>query len=73
MTPPAPYIFSMSEQADLVTLANEVFKTPGEAHEWLLRPHPMLGGNAPLDVAKSVTGHQQVIDLLVAIKFGNLA
>ena len=63
----------MSEESDLATLSNEVFKTRRQADDWLLRPHPMLDGNAPLDAALSVTGYQRVVDILIAIKYGSLA
>jgi len=56
---------------ELETLAQETFETAEEAAAWLRRPHPMLGGKAPLGCGKSSYGAQRVRDILLAIKYGN--
>lgn len=57
---------------DLVSLARETFETPGEASEWLRRPHPMFDGASPLECAKSSAGALRVRDILVSIKHGGV-
>lgn len=57
---------------ELEALAGDVFTSPEGAEAWLRKPHPMLDGQTPLDVATSHEGFQRVKDLLVNIKFGGV-
>ena len=63
---------SMLRLLELDGLAKETFETPEEAAGWMRQPHPMLGGEAPLECAKSGFGAQRVKDILVAIKYGGV-
>jgi uncharacterized protein (DUF2384 family) len=58
---------------ELETLAEETFETADEAAGWLRRPHPMLGGEIPLGCAKSSYGAERVRDILLSIKYGDVA
>lgn len=63
---------SMLRLLELDGLAKETFETPEEAAAWMREPHPMLGGEAPIECAKSGFGAQRVKDILVAIKYGGV-
>ncbi|MFH7040783.1 HAD domain-containing protein [Paucibacter sp. JuS9] len=67
-----PTMFQVVRSGDLHELASNVFETVDEAEAWLRRPHPLLDGQAPLEVAATAAGKQRVIDMLVAIKFGGV-
>lgn len=57
---------------ELYDLAKATFESAGEAAAWLRRPHPMLKGESPLKCARSRTGAQRVIGVLIAIREGEL-
>lgn len=50
--------------------AFEVFGDMVLVHEWLFSPHPSLDGMTPEDCARSETGLQKALDLLVGLKLG---
>ncbi|WP_366119460.1 MbcA/ParS/Xre antitoxin family protein [Aquabacterium sp.] len=57
--------------AELQSLAAEVFTGPETATQWLSRPHELFGGLSPREVARaSDEGAERVRDMLVAIKYG---
>lgn len=58
--------------SELYELAIEVFATEAEALEWLQRPHPILDGSTPLEIALTPTGAQRVKGVLAAIKYGGV-
>ena len=54
--------------------ARRTFGSAAAARRWLHRPHPMLGGEAPLAFARTGTeALSQVHSLLVAIQYGGSA
>ena len=55
---------------ELKSMANDTFESEEAAFGWLLRPHPMLDGETPLESAKTSFGARRVKDILVAIKYG---
>lgn len=57
---------------ELEMLAGEVFATSEGAASWLRKPHPLLDGLSPWEVATSHAGFQRVRDLLLNIKFGGV-
>lgn len=63
---------SMLRLLELDGLAKETFETPEEAAAWMREPHAMLGGEAPIECAKSGFGAQRVRDILVAIRYGGV-
>ena len=50
--------------ARLATLAEQVWESPDEAQRFLTTPHPMLGNEAPIDLAASDLGTRRVETLL---------
>jgi putative toxin-antitoxin system antitoxin component (TIGR02293 family) len=50
--------------ARLATLAEQVWESPDEAQRFLTTPHPMLGNEAPIDLAVSDLGTRRVETLL---------
>ena len=50
--------------ARLGTLAEQVWESPDEAQRFLTTPHPMLGNEAPIDLAASDLGTRRVETLL---------
>lgn len=60
-------------EKELLELAQSVFKIE-DASMWMNKPHELLDGATPLDVARSSsTGAERVWELLVAIKYGGAA
>lgn len=57
-------------QHELEQMAADIFETKEEAAQWLCRPHPMLKGEVPLQMAKTLAGAERVKEILTAIKFG---
>ncbi|WP_180128347.1 antitoxin Xre/MbcA/ParS toxin-binding domain-containing protein [Rhodoferax sp. BLA1] len=57
---------------ELDEMAADIFETEDEASQWLLKPHPMLDGETPMQTAASAYGMQRVKDILVAIKYGGV-
>ena len=55
---------------ELDRMAGDTFETQAEASAWLRRPHPMLGGESPLEAARTGDGTQRVRDILLAIRNG---
>lgn len=55
---------------ELNQLAEDTFETPEEAAAWLRRGHPMLGGESPLDWARTAYGAERVKEILIAVKYG---
>jgi putative toxin-antitoxin system antitoxin component (TIGR02293 family) len=53
-------------------MAEDIFETKDDAAQWLWRPHPMLGGEIPLQLAKTEAGAQRVHAILIAIKYGSV-
>ncbi len=52
--------------------AGEVFANQEKALHWLQAPNPSLSGRAPLEVAVSENGYQEVDDILTRIEQGVL-
>lgn len=57
---------------ELQCQAEDTFEEPAAASAWLRQGHEMLGGDTPLEWAKSWYGTQRVNELLVAIKYGGV-
>ena len=57
---------------ELAQMAADTFETEDESAAWLRRPHPMLDGDSPLELAKTSYGAQRVKDMLLAIKYGGV-
>lgn len=57
---------------ELGQMAADTFETEDEASAWLRRPHPMLEGDSPLELAKTSFGAQRVKDILIAIRYGGV-
>lgn len=62
---------SMLRLLELSRLAEDTFTTPETAAAWLRTAHPMLGADAPFDLAKSAYGTAHVKEILTAITYGN--
>lgn len=56
--------------ARVIATAEFVWNDADKAHRWLLKPHPELGGVAPLNCALTELGARQVEDLLDRIFYG---
>ncbi|MBI2188393.1 MAG: DUF2384 domain-containing protein [Acidobacteria bacterium] len=56
--------------ARVVALAERLWDDELEARAFLNRPHPLLDGQAPLDVARTELGARRVEQLLHAIEHG---
>ena len=61
------------QATDLVAQATEVFGSPQQAALWLTKPHPLLGGEAPLKRARTPWGMSKVQGVLVALRYGGAA
>lgn len=61
-----------SRIAKIESLAKETFETEEEAVAWLQRPHPVLDGQAPRQVASTSDGAKRVREILIAIKYGGV-
>jgi len=55
--------------ARLAALAEEVWEDPGLAREFLASPQPQLGGERPVDLARSDLGTREVEDLLFKLEY----
>jgi putative toxin-antitoxin system antitoxin component (TIGR02293 family) len=55
--------------ARMTTLAEEVWEDADLAHEFLTSAQPQLGGERPVDLARSDLGTRQVETLLFAIEY----
>lgn len=55
---------------ELNQLAEDTFESPEDASAWLRRGHPMLGGEPPLEWAKTAYGTERVKEILIAVKYG---
>lgn len=66
-----PLMNDMPDLREMQELATEVFGAR-EAAVWLQRPHPLLDGKTPLHAAATPRGLQQVIAILVALKYGGV-
>jgi len=55
--------------ARLTTLAAMVLDSETEAADWMLRPHPLFGGERPAALARTELGARQVEDLLWRLEF----
>lgn len=64
---------SESHLAALENLAMEVFVSTDDIRRWFAKPHPLLNGETPLQMATTKAGAEKVWSLLVAIKYGGLA
>jgi uncharacterized protein (DUF2384 family) len=50
----------------LTAAARNRFKSPGEAEQWIARPHAALGNKPPQAAANDVEGYEQALGLLAA-------
>ena len=67
---------NMKSESYLVALKNlamEVFVSTEDIGRWFAKPHPLLNGRTPLQMAVTEAGAEKVRSLLVAIKYGGLA
>lgn len=55
--------------ARMTALAEEVWDDPAHAHEFLVTPQPQLGGERPVDLARSELGTRQVENLLFKLEY----
>lgn len=58
---------------ELEAIAIDTFESQADAHGWLRKPHPLLGGESPLEAAKTGFGAQRVKEILIATKYGGAA
>lgn len=56
--------------ARVTALAEEVWEDAGHAHEFLRNPQPQLGGERPVDLARTDLGARQVEELLMKLEYG---
>ena len=70
--PPTHVATGAPSLLELESWAEQTFATEEEASRWMRQPHPLLGGETPLDCAKSSSGALRVRDILMAIKFGGV-
>ncbi len=67
----SPEESSRTERLARVTASAEhVWDDRGEAREWLMRPHPELGGRAPVELARTELGARRVEELLDRLFYG---
>jgi putative toxin-antitoxin system antitoxin component (TIGR02293 family) len=55
--------------ARLTALAEHVWESREAAQSWLVTPHPLLEGEAPLDLAASELGARRVEDVLWKLEY----
>jgi putative toxin-antitoxin system antitoxin component (TIGR02293 family) len=55
--------------ARVAALAEQVWEDRALAHEFLVSPQPQLGGERPLDLARSDLGTRQVEELLMKLEY----
>lgn len=55
--------------ARMTAMAEEVWEDPGLAHEFLTSAQPQLGGERPVDLARSDLGTREVEDLLFELEY----
>jgi putative toxin-antitoxin system antitoxin component (TIGR02293 family) len=55
--------------ARMTALAEDVWEKPDLAHEFLTNAQPQLGGERPIDLARSDLGTRQVEDLLYKLEY----
>jgi putative toxin-antitoxin system antitoxin component (TIGR02293 family) len=61
----------LARLAKVFSFALEIYKAPEGAREFLIRPHPMLDGKPPLDIALATgPGADLVINLLGRAAYG---
>ena len=56
--------------ARVVALAESIWDDPAASRAFLNRPHPLLGGDTPLDVAQTERGARRVERLLYDVEHG---
>ena len=56
--------------ARITALAEDVWENDDAAHEFLRSAQPQLGGERPVDLARTDLGARQVEDLLLKLEFG---
>lgn len=59
-------------EREIVRYAEGIFESDSATSEWLSKPHPSLGGMAPLAAAQDEGGLSKVLDILNAIKHGGV-
>ena len=57
---------------ELTTLATETFGTAEKASLWLSKPHPLLRGKSPMEIATNEYGVGKVKSMLFAIRYGGV-
>lgn len=60
----------MTRTDDVLDRARRVFGDADRANRWMKRPHPELDGECPLDLLRSGSGAEAVLDLLGRIEHG---
>lgn len=63
---------AQSLQLGLKRNAEDTFESKEDAAQWLQRPHPMLDGASPLQMAQTEAGAERVRDILIAIRYGGV-
>ena len=58
--------------AEIKRLVSEVFETSEDGSWWMEQPHQMLRGKSPAQAITTPEGAQQVLSMLVAIKYGGV-
>jgi putative toxin-antitoxin system antitoxin component (TIGR02293 family) len=56
--------------ARVAAAADRVWGNQEDARQFLTSPHPLLGGETPLEAAATDIGARQVEDILAAIEYG---
>jgi putative toxin-antitoxin system antitoxin component (TIGR02293 family) len=56
--------------ARVIASAEYAWDTQADAREWLMRPHPELGGKTPIEAASTELGAPQVEEILDRLFYG---
>lgn len=66
------FVESKVHLQDLERLAEDTFASRDDALNWLLKPHPLLAGASPRQVAQTDDGAKTVHSMLISIKYGGV-
>jgi len=55
---------------DLIERAAEIFKSRDKAKDWMKEPHKALGGKPPAECFMTLSGAEEVLNLLGRIEHG---
>ena len=65
-----PGVAGVERQARLFAHASRALGTKAEGREFMMKPHPELGGLRPLEAAKTDLGVRRVEEILHALEYG---